>query len=312
MRAAPISRVTGLAALAGFALTAPAAFAQGSLPPGAIETARAALTRPRILSIGAVHLVGATVTCANRDAMVVVTGQYLPSASAGLRVALFRPGGPPLSDLVVTSWAPTRIDAHLAASVALEGETLNVGLVDARGDWQSNTDQTLQICLRDSVFIEGTLVSAPCADFPRVFRLVAQGPLTRYERTISVTAHPARGTAFRFDNVKAGTYSLTAVETTPPAVPTTFVRPDLGGRPGALHGCAGPSLGFQAATAQILPSHRRATGVAVVEFLLPGPPNPFASGPVGGFPGTPTPAVHVIDPSAFHPSLPTPTRTPAR
>jgi hypothetical protein len=163
--------------------------------------------------------VKAETPCANRDAAVVVTGRDLPAASAGLRLALARPGASPLTTLVVSRWSPTRIDATLAAPVALEGETLNVGLVDGHGDWQSNTDKTLRICFRDSVFIAGLLVSARCASVSRVFTLVAQGPAERYERTISVPAHPAHGTAFRFDNVRDGTYALSVVEATPPPPP---------------------------------------------------------------------------------------------
>ena len=309
--ASRVPRVSPLALLPILLLAAPAARGQGGLPPGATATLRAGTSRPHIVSVSAVRPAGDPVTCANRDAMVVLTGLNLPPASAGLHVALLRPGGAPLSTLVATSWSPARIDARLAAGVELEGETLNVGLVDARGEWQSNTDATISICLRDAVFIEGVLRSAPCASFPRVFTLVAQGPAARYERSISVPAHPGAPSPFRFDGVKDGTYGLTVVETTPPTVPSPIVLPAPGTRPGALRGCDGPSLGFAHATASIRrPAQRRAAGVAVVEILLP-PPAPPVLGPAFG--STPTPGPFgSLPPPDLRPVFPTPTPTPAR
>ena len=303
------SRVARIFALVPLVLEAPPAVAQGGLPPGAIATARAGASRPHITSVSAVRLAGAPGTCANRDAMVVLSGLNFPPASAGLRVALLRAGGGPLSTLVATSWSPARIDARLAAGVELEGETLNVGLVDARGEWQSNTDASLTICLRDAVFIEGVLRSAPCANYPRVFALVAQGPAARYERSISVPAHPGPPAPFRFDNVRDGTYGFTVTETTPPPVPPVVVLPPVGARSGALRGCDGPSLGFARATASIRrPAQRRATGVAVVEILLPPP----ALGPAFGSTPTPNPLAGSLPPPNLHLVLPTPTPTPAR
>jgi hypothetical protein len=284
------------------------AFAQGGLPPGAIATARAGTSRPHIVSVSAVRLVGAPGTCANRDAMVVLTGLNFPPASAGLSVALLRPGGAPLSTLVATTWTPARIDARLAAGVELEGETLSVGLVDAHGVWQSNTDATVTLCLRDAIFIDGDLVPARCADFPRTFTLVVQGPAARYEKTFAVPAHPGSGFPFRFDNVKDGTYGFTVTETAVLAPPVHLTLPDPGARPGSLHGCRGPSLGFTRVTARILrPSQRRATGLVVGELVLD-PPLPPAPG--GIHVATPTPNAFAPRLDLHPPTLPTPTPSP--
>jgi hypothetical protein len=304
----------------------PCARAQGGLPPGAAATVRAGMSRPRITGIGPSK--GVTMgpgPCFVRDASVVLTGGDFGASADGRRL-MASSRGVQVALVPVLSWAAHRIEAKLDLAVSLEGETITLDLLDARGESATLGGGTpFLVCYRDQTFLGGNVRIPACSSETREFRIVATGA-GRLEKSVFISPHAATA-RYGFPSLAVGSWAVSVSEVA--LHPTPTPRPGALPHPGALPigppssslprlpGCNALSLGFDPSTQTIVISdaRRRATGVDFVELLLslPSPADlPRAFG------NTPTPNPLVVPPSSlpvFHlpPTVtPTVTPTPAR
>lgn len=289
------------------------ALAQGGLPPDAGQIIREGMSRPRLTRVEPVGKAsGGPGGCLMRDAtFAVLGGNYGPSADGRRLVASRR--GTAVGPVTVLGWAPARIDARVSFGIDLEGETITLDLVDARGASATLAGGiSFVVCYRDQTLVGGSLRLPTCASERRQFRVVAEGP-ARVERTLTVAPHAASA-PYGFHGVPEGSWVVSAREIA--LRPTPTPRPGsipIGDPPASipiLPGCGGPSLGFQPAsrTVVISSAERRAIGVDFAEFIysLPRPslPGAFGSTPTPGAPFGSIPAPHFSFPTL------TPTRTP--
>jgi hypothetical protein len=272
-------------------------FAQGGLPPKAGQIVREGMSRPRIRSIEPLMKAGAgPAGCVMRDAAVALLGGNFGPSADGRKIMASRRGAP-IGFLPVLSWAPSRIEARLNFGADIEGETVTLDLVDARGESATIGGRaSFAVCYRDQTFLGGHLRIPACSSERRQFRVVAEGA-ARLERLVNVAPH-APSAPYGFASLALGSWTVSvsevALHPTPTPRPGTLVLPPPPRASSvALPGCSGFSLGFDAASQSIVISdaRRRATGVDFVERLItlphPGPPD-FRG--LGGPTPTPTPS----------------------
>ncbi|MCM3875621.1 MAG: hypothetical protein NEA02_04305 [Thermoanaerobaculia bacterium] len=309
--------LTSLAAV--FAAAAPPVLAQGGLPPDPGRTIREGMSRPRMTRVQAQLKEGAGPGgCLMRDASFAIFGGNFGPTADGRRLIASRRGtlvGP----VTVLAWAPARIDARLSLGADLEGETIAVDLVNARGESLTLAGGvSFPVCFRDQTFLGGNLRLPTCASEHRRFRVVAEGP-GHLERVVNVSPHAASA-AYGFSALAQGSWVVSASEIA--LHPTPTPRPGagpfggpipIGGPSGGvpvLAGCSGPSLGFdpRSRTVVISNAQHRATGVDFAERLLslpsPALPGAFGATPTPGGPGGSVPYPRF--------SFPTLTPTPVR
>lgn len=296
--------------------------AQGGLPPDAGQIIREGMSRPRLTRVQAASKAeGGPGGCLMRDASFAISGGNFGPSAAGRRLVVSRRGAA-IGPVTVLAWAPARIDARLSLGVDLEGETIALDLVNARGESLTLAGGiSFLVCFRDQTFVGGSLRLLTCSSEHRRFRVVAEGP-GHLERVVNVSPHAASA-GYGFSALAQGSWVVSAREVA--LHPTPTPRPGappfggpipIGGPPGAvpaLAGCSGASLGLGPPnrTVVISSAQRRATGVDFTESLLPFPRlRPPDFGAVSG--ATPTPG----GPGASVPyprfSFPTLTPTPAR
>jgi hypothetical protein len=287
------------ALLAGLAAAAPSLLGQGGLPPNAGQTIREGVSKPSLT--GVVHGKGAGSAggCLMRDAsFALLGGNFGPSADGRRLIASRR--GASIGPVTVLAWTPSRIEAQLSLGVEVEGETVALDLVDARGDPASlGGGVSFVVCFRDQTFLGGNLRLPSCSSERRQFRVVAEGPV-RLERVVSVAPHAAAA-PYGFAALAQGSWVVSASEVSLRPTPTPTPRGILPIGPPSrsfpvLPGCDGPSQGLdpRSRTVVISNAQRRATGVDFVEILAS------------------LPRLEPGDVSRVLGNLPTPTRTPAR